>query len=149
MKTLYNQASILILLPFILISSCSKEQRGGPREETYPITGIIHVDGKPAQDLQVRAIAENPQGANKSFTIAGFTDPEGKFSLSTYESGDGAPVGEYKLIFMWGQRSLMSGGYGAPDKLKKKYLDPKKSEYSVKVAKGAPSDLGIIELTTK
>ncbi|MCH9655219.1 MAG: hypothetical protein K0U86_09670 [Planctomycetes bacterium] len=150
MKTLFKQSSLLILTQFLLLSiGCSEEQRGGPREETSPITGIIHVDGKPVGDLQIKAIPETPEGVNETFTIAGFTDPEGKFSLSTYEAGDGAPEGDYKLIFMWGQRSLMSGGYGAPDKLKKKYLDPKTSEYSVKVVKGKPSDLGTIELTTK
>lgn len=149
MKTLYDHSSTLVLLFFILNIGCSEEQRGGPREITSPITGVIHVDGKPVGDLRVKAVPENPQGVNESLSISGFTDPEGKFSLSTYEAGDGAPEGDYKLTFMWGQRSLMSGGYGAPDKLKKKYLDPKKSEHSVSVIKGVPNDLGIIELTTK
>jgi len=150
MKTILDRSSLLIITLFFQLSTgCSEEQRGGPREETSPITGIILVDGKPVGDLQVKAIPENPKGVNETFIIAGFTDPEGKFSLGTYEAGDGAPEGDYKLTFMWGQRSLMSGGYGAPDKLKKKYLDPKKSEHSVKVLKGKPSEMGTIKLTTK
>tara|TARA_R110002095_G_scaffold212564_3_gene201979 strand:+ start:7336 stop:7785 length:450 start_codon:yes stop_codon:yes gene_type:complete len=148
MKTFYNHPFTFVLMFFFLSIGCSEEQRGGPREETTPITGVVLVDGKPAADLQVKAIPENPEGVTELLPIAGFTDPEGKFSLSTYESGDGAPEGDYKLIFMWGQRSLMRGGYGAPDKLKKKYLDPKKSEYSVKVVKGTPNDMGTIELKT-
>jgi len=150
MKTLFDHSFNLAVMFFLLNVGCSEEQRGGPREETSPITGIIHVDGKPVADLQVKAVPQNPQGVTETLSIASFTDPEGKFSLSTYESGDGVPAGDYKLTFMWGQRSLMSGGYGAPDKLKKKYLDPKKSEFSVTVEKGAPPrDMGIIELTTK
>ncbi|MFK7778565.1 MAG: hypothetical protein QM501_10725 [Gimesia sp.] len=150
MKTLLNQSHRLTIILFFLLSiGCSEEQRGGPREETSPITGTIHVDGIPVGDLQIKAIPENPQGVNETFSIAGFTDPEGKFSLSTYEAGDGAPEGDYKLVFMWGQRPLMSGGYGGPDKLKKKYRDPKTSKHSVKVVKGKPNDLGTIELTTK
>ncbi len=46
-----------------------------------------------------------------------FTGPDGEFSISTYESGDGVPAGDYVLTFMWGQKEAFSGRYGGPDKL--------------------------------
>ena len=82
-------------------------------------------------------------------SVAAFTDEEGRFSIGTYEGADGAPEGEYKLTFLWGQFSLMSGQYGGPDKLKKRYLNPEKSEFQFTVKPGEPTDLGTIELTTK
>ena len=77
-----------------------------------------------------------------------FTDEEGKFEISTYESSDGVPAGEYALTFMWGKWN-MSGSYGGPDKLNDRYTDPKTSEVKVTVKDGEPTDLGTIELTTK
>ena len=126
MKTLFKQSSLLILTQFLLLSiGCSEEQRGGPREETSPITGIIHVDGKPVGDLQIKAIPETPEGVNETFTIAGFTDPEGKFSLSTYEAGDGAPEGDYKLIFMWGATISHEWWIRRPRQIKEEISRPK------------------------
>lgn len=127
------------------VFGCGAEQRGGPRIETTPITGKVLVDGQPAGLLLVKCI---PTGEAKVPTnVSGFTDPEGNFSIGTYEAGDGAPEGEYTLVFEWGQYGL-SGRYGPPDKLKGAYLKPEQSQWSVIVAPGAPADVGTIELTT-
>jgi hypothetical protein len=78
-----------------------------------------------------------------------FTGQDGGFSISTYESGDGVPAGDYVLTFMWGQKEAFSGGYGGPDKLSNRYTDPKKSPVRFTVEAGKPTDLGRIDLTTK
>jgi hypothetical protein len=76
------------------------------------------------------------------------TDTEGTFSLSTYETGDGVPAGEYKLTFVWGQISLLNGQYSG-DKFNGKYADAAKSEISLTIASGDEThDLGVIELTS-
>jgi len=87
-----------------------------------------------------------PQSAVKT-PISGFTDPEGNFSIGTYQKGDGAPVGAYNLTFMWGQHSLFTGRYGGPDKLRGLYNDPEKSEVTVTVREGKPNNLGEIKLS--
>ena len=51
-------------------------------------------------------------------SIAALTDQDRVFSVNTYESGDGAPEGDYTVTFMWGQYNLACGSYGGPDKLK-------------------------------
>ncbi len=43
---------------------------------------------------------------------------------------------------------VISRSYGGPDKLKKRYSKPEKSEITF-VEPGKPVDLGVIELTTK
>ena len=77
------------------------------------------------------------------------TDVEGKFAISTYQSGDGLPEGEYALTFMWGQLNLISKSYGGPDKLNGRYLNAQTSEHRVTVEAGDPIDLGRIELSTR
>lgn len=121
--------------------------QGGPRVETIPVTGKVIVDGAPAAYLRVLAVPNDAAGA-LPMDSACITTTEGMFSLSTYESGDGVPVGSYKLIFSWGQINLMNGQYSG-DKFKGKYSDASKSEYSLTIESGdKPLDLGTIELST-
>jgi hypothetical protein len=77
------------------------------------------------------------------------TAGDGAFSLSTYESGDGVPPGDYTLTFVWGEMNLMNGQY-AGDKLEGKYADAATSAIALTVTAGAePQDLGTIELSTQ
>jgi hypothetical protein len=147
MRTLMRRAAIPAAL-IVLFCSCSKEE--GFRKETFPVKGEVYVDGSPAPQLQVTC--HDVKGMDKehpTFSSA-FTNEEGKFEISTYESADGVPEGEYVLTFMWGQMNMISMSYGGPDKLNGRYRDPKAADAKrVTVTKGTPADLGRIELTTK
>lgn len=61
---------------------------------TFPVSGQVFRDGKPLADALV---VLHPQQAmdGKIQPARGNTDAEGKFQLSTYNSGDGAAVGDY------------------------------------------------------
>lgn len=136
------------VLPLLLalFLGCSDGPRGGPRIETHPITGVVTVDGQPAQNLLVRC--HPVEGSDISTNISGFTGPDGSFSIGTYESGDGAPEGSYALTFQWGQWS-MSGRYEEEDdRLKGKYADPETSDWTAVVVAGLPTNMGTIELTS-
>lgn len=136
---------VILCVAVMSVAGCGGEPRGGPRVDTYPITGTVLVDGEPAATLQVKCHPSGDIGVATS--VASLTDPEGKFSISTYEHGDGAPEGEYKLTFIWGQYGF--NGYAGPDKLNERYTDPEESKHIVTVKKGEKNDLGTIELTTK
>ena len=140
---------LFVAVLVVVLSSCSEEESTFERNETYPITGQILVDGKPEQQIVVRCNPVSQAEGAHPITASAFTDAEGKFSISTYEGGDGAQAGEYKLTFVWGQINLLTGAYGGPDKLKDKYADPESSEFTVTVESGKQNDLGVIELTTK
>ncbi|HID74375.1 MAG TPA: hypothetical protein EYP56_00055 [Planctomycetaceae bacterium] len=131
----------------LLLCGCGEE--GKPRKKTYPVTGEVYVDGKPASQLAVRCVSVQGIDKENPTTSSAFTDENGKFEISTYETADGVPEGEYILTFEWGQWNLVSGQYGGPDKLKGRYKDPKKSTVRFKVEGGKPVDLGRIELSTK
>jgi hypothetical protein len=128
---------------------CSCGEQGPPRKETYPVTGEVYVDGKPAAKLAVRCTDVDGIDKESPTLSSAFTDEMGKFQIATYESADGVPEGEYVLTFTWGEWNLISGQYGGPDKLNNRYNDPKTSDQRFKVEKGKPTDLGRIELTTE
>ena len=64
--------------------------------QTYPAGGtIVYEDGKPVTNVSV-ALHPLDGGIH---TPAGALDSAGKFRLSTYKDGDGAPAGKYKVYF--------------------------------------------------
>ena len=137
----------IVAMYCVLFCSCGKKDES--RKETYPVSGVVFVDGQAAANLAVRCTDVNGLDKENPTISSAFTDDQGKFEISTYESSDGVPAGEYVLTFVWGEWNLISGSYGGPDKLKDRYTDPKTSEIKVTVKEGEPTDLGTIELTTK
>jgi hypothetical protein len=131
----------------VVFASCSRSDPN--RKETFPVTGELYVDGKPAPTVQVALHDVNGMDPKQPTFSMTYTGDDGKFALSTYDEGDGVPAGEYTVTFMWGRLNTFNMHYGGPDKLKGKYNDPEKSPFKVKVEQGKPADLGRIELTTK
>lgn len=140
-------ASKLVLFAFLFcMCGC---QPATDRKATFPVTGVVYVDGEPADMLAVKA---NPIGGMDQVqptVSSAFTDADGKFSFSTYETGDGIPAGEYKLTFLWGEMNLVSMQYGGPDKLKNRYEDIGKSKVAFRAGEGEEISLGRIDLKTK
>jgi hypothetical protein len=129
-------------------AGCSEEKTPSyNRVPTFPVKGQVLVDGAPANYLKVKL---NSVGeAATPVDVSAFTDAEGKFMIGTYDGGDGAPAGEYKLTFEWGAINLFTGRYEGPDKLNGRYSDAAKSEFPLTVKEGNETDLGAITLTTK
>eukprot|EP00913_Durusdinium_trenchii_P035347 g33077.t1 len=100
----------------------------------------VYVDGK-APDSPIAVKCHPVAGIDKAdpTVSSAFTEDEGKFSISTYEKGDGIPPGEYILTFYWGKRNVISMNYGGPDKLKGRYKDVKKSKIKAPAAEKAAS----------
>lgn len=71
-----------------IFSGCGSK----PEFETAPATGQVTLDGKPVVAGSV--VFTPPQG----WPARGELDAEGRFSLSTYEPGDGAIVGPHEIV---------------------------------------------------
>jgi len=97
---------------------------------------------------QLRVVANTKQKVDTKYPILpqAQTKDDGSFQLYSYEPGDGVPPGEYTLTFTW--QNFTGLVFEGPDKLNKRYSDPDKSTFKVKVDK-SPVDVGTIELTTK
>ena len=118
-------------------------------KQVFKVQGIVTVDGAPVPEIQVALHPVTPANDDRPTFPQGFTDAEGKIRISTYAEGDGAPGGEYKVTFILQEYNILGRNFSGPDKLKKKYADPKTTPFSLTLAEGKPNDLGKVELTTK
>jgi len=73
----------------VLIAAAGCEKRG-----TVPLHGTVTLDGRPLGRATVYFIAQNPGGRD----ALGSTDADGVFHLSTFQPGDGALPGSYKVV---------------------------------------------------
>lgn len=139
---------------------------GGPPEPetipTFPVTGVVNIDGKPTPMVRVLLfpVEKKPEWIDPRLAAPhwGNTGPDGKFQITTYSSGDGAPVGEYLVFFCWeGNPPVVP--LSNPDeppidpiaaKFNGKYGNAMKAQVpNIKVVEGQPTDVGTLELTTK
>ena len=137
-----------ILIGCLTLSLCACSSEPEFRKETSPVTGEVYVDSKPATRLSVTLHESNEMDLEFPGIPSAVTKEDGKFAISTFETGDGAPPGEYVATFLWGKMEGLSINTDV-DKLRGRYADPSLSKFKVKVTEGAPLDMGRIELTTK
>lgn len=147
MRNGYVMGLLGLVVASALSAGCGGDE-GPYRKETHPVVGQVLIDGKPVKDVAVKARSVEGLDQEHPTVTSAFTDEEGRFELSTYESGDGIPEGEYVLTFVWGRWNSFSMSYGGPDKLKGRYNDPEESNIRFTVEGGEPIDLGKIELST-
>ncbi|MFO0976531.1 MAG: hypothetical protein U0996_09045 [Planctomycetaceae bacterium] len=81
-----SRCSLLALCLFVLTVGCSK----GDRPTIAKASGIVTLDGNPVDGATVTF--EPVNGGRPCF---GTTDLEGRFAITSYEEGDGAPVGDH------------------------------------------------------
>lgn len=87
---------ITTILSLVAASSlgCSTEEPTliPGRNPTIPVHGTITLDGTPIEGATVMFFSEKLM-----ITSYGKTDASGQYHLTTYEPGDGAPVGRYQV----------------------------------------------------
>src|SRR5438046_3380213 len=93
----------LAVLVFALAVGCG----GAKRPATVPAGGQVLVNGTPYPGVQVTFVPLSGV-ATETLRPSAFTDGEGKFRLSSYSSGDGAPEGEYAVLVAY--RPLVGRG---------------------------------------
>jgi len=149
------------LLPALWLPGCVKSVPPPATPPTFPVTGVVKIDGKPTSGVKVMLypneetkIYDPLVGSGKQ----GITDAEGKFSITSFYAGDGAPVGEYKVLFYWAGNNTAAQFFDpdapvaadpAAARFNKKYGDPRKPFKTIKVEEGKPTDLGTLDLKTK
>lgn len=138
----------LLLMFFVLAQGCGGSEPPF-RKATSPAKGTLTVDGlPPGSGIQVQCHPVGAPDTEHPTVSATETDAAGKFSISTYESGDGLPAGEYTLTFTWQEFNVMSRSYSGEDKLNGRYSDPNSSQIKLTVKEGEENDMGVVALTT-
>lgn len=147
------QSVFSVLVPVLMagILGCGggESNKGINVKSTVRVTGKVLVDGV-APDTPI-AVKAHPEGATDGAQplSSGATGADGVFELNTYNAGDGVPVGEYKLTFVWAGLRLGGAalGGGGTDKLGGQYADPKTSQFKFTVAESKDLlDIGVFEL---
>lgn len=113
-----------LLLPCLLIG-CGGE--AGPQK--YQVSGSVLVNNQPAELVRVQFLHKDETVPGNLRMPAGMTDASGKFRLSTDGDGDGAVVGDYKVVFEW----MSANDLGAYDKFGGKFAQPKSTTFEVQV----------------
>ena len=148
---------IAVLL--MVISGCSGSSDGPQPEDpkaVVPLVGVVYCDGEPVEMLGVLCIPadqvkDEEIDVDSSCESSGITDANGKFAVSTYFSGDGAPPGDYVLVFRRPSGKFFSDKLDskALQAFSRKYGNSSKSEFKVTLEAGKPVDMGKLELTSK
>src|SRR5262249_44695820 len=97
-----NRMTRLLPAFAVLIAGCGKD----PASTCSPVSGEVQYDGKPAAGVHVFFMP------SKGASVAGsptnphaITGPDGRFTLTTFAEGDGAPPGSYRVILIWRDES--------------------------------------------
>lgn len=122
----------------VLAGGCSSNER----LPTYPVEAQLTFHGKPLGNAVLTLLPETPfvlpAAAKGKVAVAGKTDEHGKVRLQTYDAGDGAPAGKYRVGV------ICMEGYGPPgddavargmvrDKFNGKYAEAAKSGLRLEV----------------
>ena len=92
-------AAFLVVASFVLFSGCNSEKLA-------TVTGVVTLDGKPVQGLEVNF---EPTGSTEGRTTGtGYTQADGSYSLYYPGFKKGSPTGEY-VVRISGSESLDDG----------------------------------------
>lgn len=98
-----------------------------PKLDTYPVSGQVMVNGKPAVRAEVRMRPTKPllDPLKRSVEPYGIVEADGMFRISTYREKDGAPPGEYAITVVWPTVTVDGGEevFG-PDQLHGRFSNP-------------------------
>lgn len=121
----------------LMLAGCSSKKIDG-RKPVFPVRGKLLVGGQPAPGAMV---VFHPAGgsfdAERPFA---HVDPDGSFSLTTYQADDGAPEGEYLVTAEWFASADRAAPGPWPNVLPPKYARPESSDVRVRVTQG-PNEL--------
>ena len=86
---------LLFPLAMVLLAGCS-----GSPEKTYPVQGVVRLDGKPLDGGAVLFESIEPGGSGRRYTARGTIDGQGGYRLSTFGRYDGAVAGRHRVVVL-------------------------------------------------
>jgi hypothetical protein len=101
---------------------------GDGKIKSYPTTGSVTVGGKPYPGAKVMLVPIGGSDAFQKERPFGVTGMDGRFAMTTFVPGDGAPAGEYQVMIrtakpdprkpeqaQWGRRPPIDTKFSKPD----------------------------------
>lgn len=125
---LFNRPVVMLFI-ICIVMGCGSPKR----VPTFPVSGKVLVNGRPAVDLFVY-FHPTPKKDGESFIPYGKTDENGDFQLNTFKNGDGVPRGDFLVTFEWKEKSgTFKNQFQGPDRLKGKFSKPESSTFNVSI----------------
>lgn len=122
-----------LLLSVLTAAGCSETPTG--RVPVHKTSGVITVDGRAPEGALIVLHPKSPAGDAPS--ASGRVKNDGTFELTTYETGDGAPEGEFVVTLDWRKLEKVNGEFVlGPNLAPKAYTRPATSNAVVRVASG-------------
>jgi hypothetical protein len=140
MRWLTNGCGCVLLLA-LLATGCSSSK--GDRPPTFPAHGLVFVNGQPAAGAKVQLNALGDEKLAKLCPHA-VVEADGSFRLTTFQTGDGAPVGTYALTITWAAPP-QPGHEEGPDRFRGRFADPRRPVRELQICLG-DNDLGRMDL---
>ena len=139
---IHRKSALTMAIGMAVISGCGKVEDPLVRA-TVPVTGVVKFKGKPIPDATICLHpVVKPNDGKPVFTPRGIADDAGNYTLTTYSTADGAPVGEYNVTVSW-VGPLEGLSEDQEDRLKerlpRRYASPKTSGITVVVSEGEDS----------
>jgi hypothetical protein len=132
--------TIKIALALMAISLATTGCGGDGRVDVNPVAGKVTVKGQPAVGAQLIFYAQDEALKEPGIPVPeGTVGEDGSFRLTTYEEGDGAPAGQYKVSVIWEQVLKESNdpeSRVARDRLDGRYAHPDQSGLTATIAEG-------------
>ena len=135
MRSIVNKSIVPIPAAWLLLICVAVGCSDG-RPQRVPVSGQVSINGQPLRSGGVRF---TPEGGRPS---SGTIDGEGRFTLTTYDAGDGCTLGKHRVsVVSVDQLSSTTRRWNAP----KSYASPDSSGISQTI--DGPTDSVKIELT--
>lgn len=92
----FGESLALSVMATLLLAGCGGDTGLKDALPTFRAKGTLSLDGKPFGPAQIRLQPDD----NAKPVPGGFADASGNFVLKTYNEGDGAPAGAYKVYIL-------------------------------------------------
>jgi len=139
-RRLRSIALLALLLP---TAGCGSSQNRD-RVPVFPTKGSVKLEGTSPKGALIVLHPKNGKHSSDGYTLRphGTIRGDGTFELTSYETNDGAPVGEYAVTLELRKViKFPNGGAGpGPNLVPKKYTKPDTSPLLVQIQSG-PNDL--------
>src|SRR5690349_13665952 len=80
------------------LATCGCGRAGGARPELGKVRGTVSYNGKPVPSGTVTFFPIEGKGGESGLPAIGELDTDGSFELTTFDTGDGAIIGQHKTI---------------------------------------------------
>jgi hypothetical protein len=94
LRPTYPRWVLCVLIACAVLAGCGRSQKWPALTE--PTTAVVRLDGKPVEGALVIL---GPLG--KGYASQGTTAADGRATLTTFRSGDGAVAGQYRVLVSW------------------------------------------------